>query len=294
MLLTTQTDVLARVFGDEKCIDMMAESGFDAIDWSFFGMEKGEGIFCTDAALFHAEKLRNYAESKGLKIVQAHAPFPSSRGTEPYDTEIRDRILRSMEVAARMGARNIVVHPRQHKQYMANHEEMKKATVELYRELLPYAQEWNIRICTENMWQFDTKRGYIVPSVCSSPEDFCEMIDTIDSPYLVGCLDIGHCALTGYDPAEFIRSMGKDRLQALHVHDVDYLHDCHTLPFTRNLDWEPITQALAEIGYEGNFTFEADNFIVSFPDGLKQQASILMAQTGRYLIKSIQQKMESR
>ena len=60
------------------------------------------------------------------------------------------------------------------------------------------------------------------------------------------------------------------------------------MPFLKRLNWEAITQALAEIGYEGDFTFEADSFYEGFPDGLKQDACRLMERTGRYLIERIQ------
>jgi sugar phosphate isomerase/epimerase len=82
--------------------------------------------------------------------------------------------------------------------------------------------------------------------------------------------------------------MGKDRLQALHVHDVDYVSDCHTMPFMESLDWNAVAAALAQIRYEGNFTFEADNFLIKMPRELMPEASRLMAQTGRYLIGRIE------
>ena len=110
------------------------------------------------------------------------------------------------------------------------------------------------------------------------------MLDAVDSPWIDGCLEIGHSALTGYDPADFIRTMGNQRLKALHVHDVDYHTDKHNMPFMEKLEWESICTALGEIGYDGDFTFEADNFLFKFPNELKADACALMAKTGRYLI----------
>lgn len=43
--------------------------------------------------------------------------------------------------------------------------------------------------------------------------------------------------------------------------------------------------ALREIGYQGEFTFEADNFLFGFPKELYQPAAKLMVETGRYLIR---------
>ena len=193
-----------------------------------------------------------------------------------------------MHAAALMGIRNIVVHPVQHLTYAKEKQRLWEENLAFYRSLIPYCEEYGIRVCAENMWQYDNKRRYIVDSVCSQPEEFCGLLDALDSPWIVGCLDLGHCALVGVEPEDFIRAMGKERLQALHVHDVDYLHDCHTMPFTKNLNWEAITRALAEIGYEGDFTFEADSFYEGFPPQLVPDACKLMERTGRYLVGRIQ------
>ncbi|WP_251207099.1 sugar phosphate isomerase/epimerase family protein [Acetatifactor aquisgranensis] len=287
MRLVTQTHITAETFGDEACIPILKKAGFEALDWSFFGMEQGKGIWCTDVWKEHALRLKEVAAQWDIGFSQAHAPFPSSRGEEVYDREIRERILRSVEAAALMGVRNIVVHPKQELEYAGNEEKLWEENLEFYRSLIPYCEEYGIRICAENMWQWDRKRGYIVDSVCARPDEFCRLLDELDSPWIAGCLDVGHCALVGREPQDVIRAMGSGRLQALHIHDVNYVRDCHTMPFMEDLDWEAITGALAEIGYEGDFTLEADEFLRRLPPELMPEAGCLMAKTGHYLIRRI-------
>lgn len=289
MKLVTQTQILAETFGDEACIPILKKAGFQGLDWSFFGMEQGRGVWCTDAWRDHALRLKDIAGQCGIVFCQAHAPFPSSSGEEPFDTQIRGWILRAMEAAALMGAKDIVVHPKQELWYAANADKLWEENLEFYRSLIPYCEEYGIRVCAENMWQWDKRRSYIVDSVCARPEEFCRLLDELDSPWIVGCLDLGHCALVGREPQDMIRAMGAKRLQALHVQDVNYIQDCHTMPFIEDLDWEAITGALAEIGYEGNFTFEADEFLRRFPPELMPEASGLMAKTGHYLIRRIRE-----
>lgn len=252
-------------------------------------MEQGKGVWCSDAWREHALSLKEAAARCGMGFSQAHAPFPSSRGEEPYDSDIRKWILRSMEAAALMGVHNIVVHPVQELEYATNEEKLWEENLEFYRGLIPYCEEYGIRICAENMWQWDKRRNYIVDSVCARPDEFVRLLDELDSPWVVGCLDLGHCALVGREPQDVIRAMGAKRLQALHVHDVNYVRDCHTMPFMESLDWEAITRALAEIGYEGDFTLEADEFLRGLPPELMPEASVLMAKTGRYLMKRIEE-----
>ena len=54
--------------------------------------------------------------------------------------------------------------------------------------------------------------------------------------------------------------MGGERIKALHVHDNDFVNDCHTMPMMGEMDWDSITKALADINYSGNFTLESDGF----------------------------------
>lgn len=294
MRLVTQTECPAKRFGDEECVRILAKAGFDAVDWSFFEMLNDDCHWCGDGWEEHAKRLKAVGDECGIGFAQAHAPFPSSKGEEPFDSVIRERILRAMRAAAIMGVEKIVVHPLQHLTYAQNRRELYDMNIRFYRSLVPYCEEYGIRVCVENMWQYDQRRRYIVDSVCAQPDEFCSMLDDIGSEWIVGCLDIGHSALVGIEPADFIRAMGSKRLRALHVHDVNYVRDCHTMPFVEKLDWESIAAALGEIGYEGDFTFEADNFLYPFPKELEPDASALMAKVGRYLISRIEAHREAR
>ena len=51
------------------------------------------------------------------------------------------------------------------------------------------------------------------------------------------------------------------RIQALHIHDNDCIHDDHQIPFSMNIDFSPIIKALRDIDYKGWFTLEADAFM---------------------------------
>ena len=107
----------------------------------------------------------------------------------------------------------------------------------------------------------------------------------LDSPYFVACLDTGHVSLSGEDMSVMIRGLGGRRLKALHVHDTDGYRDLHTLPFTSANDFGLIMKLLAEIGYEGDLTFEADRFFHGFPVEMYPDVAAFMCKTGRQLIK---------
>jgi sugar phosphate isomerase/epimerase len=249
-------------------------------------MQKEDSVWCGDGWKDFAIELRKTAEDLGLVFRQAHAPFPTAKGQEPYDTVIRERIIRSMEAASLLGVENIVVHPVHYDRYWGNRELQFARSVEFYKGLIPYCEEYGIRVCTENMWDRDRAK-VIRDSLCARPEEFMALVEAVDSPWLGACLDIGHAALVGQDPANMIRRMGKT-INCLHVHDVDYLHDKHTMPFTQELDWEEIANALGEVEYRGDFTYEANVFIQKLPQALWADGLKMMAAVGRYLISRIE------
>lgn len=289
MRCVTQTDCLGATFGNEQAIRILADAGYDALDMTLYTMVNDDDNWCRDDWREQALKLKEVARECKIDFSQAHAPFPTTRGEEPFDTVTMERIIRSMEIASILGVKNIVVHPKHHVSYVKNKKWLFDINVQMYKDLIPYCEKYNIHVCIENMWQYDEKRHIIVDSVCAQPEEFCAMIDAVSSPWIVACLDIGHCALVGVDPADMIRALGHNRLKALHVHDVDHLHDCHTLPYMEELDWNSITSALAEIDYSGDFTFEADNFLWKLPKELRLDGVSFMEKTGRHLVGLIEQ-----
>lgn len=290
MKLSTQTDVFAKKFGEEKAVQLLAEVGYDAIDISCFDMTYKDAPTPknTSEYLAHAKKLKKIADDCGVYFNQAHAPFPSSKTDDcvEYNKDIIEQIIRSMEFCATAGVRNIVVHPKQHLTYNEgnNKQILKEINLEFYNSLVPYCKEFGICVCTENMWQYDENRK-IVHSTCASPEEFKEYIDMINSPYLKGCLDVGHAFLVDEDIPNFIKVLGSD-LKALHVHDTGYNIDLHRLPYTcGGIDWETVMEALAAINYDGELTFESDNTLLRMPDEMLMPTAKYMVEMGRHLIR---------
>lgn len=277
-----------RLGGIDRAITFLADAGFDAYDFSCIKMNDPTYFMNQENWRDEIRRYKDVADRAGIVCNQAHAPFPSSVGDAEKNEIIFEQIVRSMEGAAILGAKCIVVHPKQHLCYAEHAAELKEMNLEFYSRLIPYAEKFGIKIATENMWQWNKHAKHPIDSTCSRAPEFCEYIDMINSPYLVGCLDIGHVFLTGADLGDFIRTMGKDRLQALHVHDNDFLHDSHTLPYLLNIDFAEMTTALREIGYEGDLTFEANAFYRNIPDALLPAAARYMCEVGKYLASQIQ------
>lgn len=288
MLLSTQTDVIFRVFGEEEGIRQFAKAGFDAIDYSMFTMSADDCHLNTGDVVAHAKHLRAVAESCGIRFNQAHAPFPGVRvGDDAYNAKMADRVIRAVKIAGTLGADSVVVHPIA---YPGGGEAQKEFNLNYYRTLEATALEYGTKVALENMWGHDSRRGYIVANVCSYGADLADYYDALANPdAFTVCLDLGHCGLIGEEPDDAIRALGTSRLGALHVHDNDYKHDSHVLPYTFgcSMNWEKITRALGEIDYRGDLTYEADNCLARIDKDALPAALSYMEQLGRVLIAKI-------
>ncbi len=285
MILSTQNSHLMSTFGIEGSIDILKNAGYDAIDMSLFCMSKDDDVFNSDGYKTRALEVRAYADRLGIPFNQSHVPFVFNwKNPNEYEERFFPRQVRALEITALLGGKIAIVHPIHHTQYLGHEEELFEKNMEFYKSLLPYAKEYNVKVAVENMWQNEPKRKCIGHDVCSRAAEFCRYIDTLNDEHFVACLDLGHCGIVGEEAQDAIRTLGHDRLHALHVHDNNYRADMHTLPGMSEMNWEEIMKALAEVDYDGELTFEADAFLHHFPRDFKPNAVKFMVEMGRYLI----------
>ncbi len=261
MKISTEIASAARLVGEQKAVELYAKAGFDAWDFSMFSMCRYDWTTRKSAPSDHplagnqylqfARELKKIGLDNGIHCNQSHAPFPVSC------PEIRSYLKRAIECTAEAGGEICVIHPDNNKTAEEN--------AEMYFELLPFAKGCNVKIATENMWNWDNEKGHSTFAACATSESFCQHIDAVNDPYLVACLDLGHAEMkgSGDGAVNMIQALGH-RLQALHIHDNDCLHDSHQIPFSMNMDFESIVNALKDIGYKGYFTLEADQYLRDF------------------------------
>ncbi len=284
MLLSTQTHALSSAFGDEKAIQMLAENGYNAADYSMFGMENPDHCLNKPAGDTHIKKLKHLADELGFKFNQTHAPFPSYiAGRDDYNAHLSTALRRSIEITAALGAKIVIIHP----VTFSDHGKQREFNLEMYEGLRTTLRANNVKAALENMFGRDSNTKQFTQAACSDPVQFIDYLDSLGCDDFTACLDLGHCGLVGFNAADMIRAIGHDRLGALHVHDNNFENDLHFLPYLHKLDWKAVCKALHDIRYSGDFTLEADNFISHFPNQLKQAASRFMCDVGYQLINMI-------
>lgn len=285
MRLSIENYVIRKHFGDEAAIKLIAGAGFDALDFSFYWMPEGENFLDRDDCIAHAQAVRSWADARGIAITQAHAPFDldlnDSAEKQAYDY---DQIRRAIACAGVMGAEQIIVH----NLVTADAADFRDVNLKFFRSLEADAKKAGVRIAVENLW--GVADGKIVGGRLSTPETLSDFLDELGPENFCGCIDLGHAAIVGEDPADFIRALGVPKLAALHVQDTDLEHDSHNLPTLGRHDWASITAALAETGYDGDLTFEIFAFLGALPKETLGEALKLAHAVGRKLISDIESK----
>ena len=282
MLFSTTTDYLERKYGLEGAVKMLIDAGFPAID--IFMFDTKMSVFSEDYKAT-AKNILEIAKEKGVIFNQAHAPFGGPY--EHYTEKLVPHFERAFEFASLVGVKTIVVHPVTKGAYLGREREHFEMNMEFYSSLIPLAKKTGVKIGIENMWGMHPVTKRIIDSVGSSPKELLLYYDTLNDPEAFTiCLDIGHVAVCMREPEDAIRTLG-DRIGAIHAHDVDYLHDSHTLPGVASLNWNNIARALADIDYKGEFTLEADNFYCGFDDELIPTVARFMADVARNISSKI-------
>ena len=274
MIVSSNMMRVYKAFGVRGTFDAFERAGIEGMD---FGNNVAEYCSTEHDEGFYRE-LGEYAKSRGVKIGQAHAPFPSSYADAEKNEKRFNEIVQSIKNASYLGAPMVVVHPCGHLDYTdeASKEISFEYNLDFYRRLIPFAREYGIKIAIENM---------DFPCVTATPEGLNKLFDALDDPIFTVCFDTGHSLIEKVDPAEAIRVIGHRLVDGCtHFHDNFGDDDDHTLPFYGKIDWESVMKALAEIGYEGDINYEAANFIKNVPTDLYVDALTYMSRVGRYLI----------
>ena len=289
MRISMEGHELRRRYGDETMIRMLKEAGFDAVDYTLYSTQDDPRILLSedDTYITHAKQLRAMLDDAGMVCNQIHAET-GMRDYFPYDPSHKKylEVVRCIEIAGILGADILVVHGVGNP-LIYDEEKMIQCNVEYYKSLIPYCEKNGVRVAVENLLQMDPESKQYC-SFIGTAYALSRVVKECDSPWIVGCMDIGHAALF-QDPVEFIREAAPGVIQALHVQDVDYVDDRHMLPFTQDLDWSEIMKALKETGYQGDLTFEIVLYMKRMPDALMPDALKFAHRVGEYLVSLYQQ-----
>ena len=250
------------------------EAGFESLDVNINNeiadetayragdFEKAGSIFDRpmDEIMAHFVPEFSEIEKNGLVIGQAHAPFPTYIPGKPDSLErIIPIIMNSLKFCQKANIPFLVVHGV--KDPLLPQETLDAYNDRLYSSLIPTLLEGNTVVCAENLWnRSPADRNIITPAHGSDADAMVAFLDDLNAragKEVFGlCLDTGHLNMLGLDPVPFIHKLGK-RIKVLHIHDNNGgSEDQHLAPYTGTLDFDALMQALADVGYDGDLSFE--------------------------------------
>jgi len=206
-----------------------------------------EGIEATPMEdLKAARRLGRLARQAGVPIHSIvyggwNAPFSDS------DPEVREKGLAAMRTALRsakaIGADAVLLVPAVVNENVRYGDAYERSQ-EYIRKLLPLAEELDVIIAVENVWN----------KFLLSPLEFARYVDEFDSPWLKAYFDVGNVIIFGY-AQDWLRTLGK-RIVKIHLKDFKREGYQWTNLLDGDVNWPQVRQALDEIGYYGFLTPE--------------------------------------
>lgn len=292
MKLSTSTNLIytrrerSGVISVSAAMSMGAQAGFETFDLNGCDNTNPGHALVQDDWHRWAKAIHRHAQGLGVTFSQSHLPIynicaPDTVENWGWKEELSRRTL---EASGIVGVKWVVVHAGT---AFSNGLYDRKRTLDQNAEYLSNLASRAVAagcegIAVENMPQASGGRS-LNPMICATTDGLIELVDTLNSPHVGICWDFGHANLTRESQPDSLRRVGK-RLKATHVQDNMGTSDEHTLPFRGNIPWEEIMPVLAEIGYQGDFTYEIQNYLKDVPPQLYLSALALARQTGEHLI----------
>ena len=245
--IVTTTDVFEDGYPADVAIDRLARLGYEGIDMGFDYWIFEGSPFLADDYLEWARDLREHAAEVGIPYTHAHAPG---------EADDDDWIKRSIEAAAVLGARYLVIHPIFQTDGKTINGRLKFISVnkKAIEKWLPLAEERGVVLLSEN----------ILWGASSDPRAIAELVKSVDSPYFGWCFDVGHAWSCGYAP-DIIKKCCVAPL-SLHIQDNHGNGDEHLIPGDGTIDFDLFIAALKDVGYLGDCVLEAHHQSLDAPD----------------------------
>ena len=263
--IVTTTDVFEDGYDAAAAARRLAALGYEGIDMGFDYWTFDGSPFLADDYLDWAREARGSADAAGIAYTHAHAPG---------EADADDMLERSIEAAAVLGARYLVVHPvwrDKNGNTISNKRHFIRVNTAAIKKWLPLAQERGVTLLSEN----------ILWGASSDPRIIAELVESVGSDWFGWCFDVGHAWCCGYAP-DVLKQCAVAPL-SLHIQDNNGSGDQHLIPGDGTIDWALFTGTLREIGYLGDCVMEAHHQSLEAPDADRDAILTHLLETARPL-----------
>lgn len=288
MRLSTTTGTFSRTLSGgytpyKEAIRRLKAVGYDVLDINFCRALTGQTDLANDNWETLMHELREEAEKLGIEFSQSHPVFlpghPNHQKPELLET-YHEMMRRSIIASSILGVKWAVVHPHEDRETTAlDTDACIKDNMDHFAPFVELAVKRNVGIAFENMIERETSKRRFA----SHAAELVALIDAWNDPRVGACWDFGHANFLYKDQRPALRMLGK-RLKATHVNDNYGKSDEHMFPFHGSVDWRAIMPVLAEIGYEGDFTYETHMEFYHLPEHLKDPLAKVGLDIAKYCL----------
>lgn len=273
----------------ERMMKYAKDAGFDTLDISFYDWSLPNSPFLTENWRAWIDGIAEEKERLGMKFGQCHAytyDFLNPSLTKEERERHEELVLRSIECCYIVGSRLCVTHPDTDYTAVRQTAVSEEKNLAYFRQLLDKVSQFDMSLAVENMCDITIapKRKY-----GAYPEELLALSEKMNDQRFGICWDFEHADIMKQDQRAALKLLGR-HLYATHVSDTHSATDpdlMHILPLMGTVNWQEVMETLGEIGYNGYFSFEVNNYGRYFPECLLPEALRLMYHVGEYLMQLV-------
>jgi hexulose-6-phosphate isomerase len=256
-----------------QLLEPVHKAGFQGIQ---LGMSDPPGELTRRSTDADVTKLARACRDAGLEphsLVSTYRFFAEDESDRKRSIE---DTRRSLDIAAGLGARSILLHPGQLTPAVP-YDDCWKFALEALDALKTKAASMHIRLGLENVWN----------RFLMSPLEFVRLLDELNSPAVGIWFDIGNVVAIGF-PEQWVRILGGKRLVGIHIKDFrrgpgDHFgtYDGFVPLFHGSVNWPVVMRQLASAGFDDYLVTEVSLGHMPLPDALREisgQLDVLLSQ----------------
>ena len=217
------------------------------------------------------------------RLLTVHGPCVSVNLANPEDSLYRQSYADTFRLAARLGARHVVVHTNESltPEQRADGKALRAAqdlVRSRLREIENIAAAVRQQAGTGILPQLVIENVGLHRNMLFNEQEYVELIRSF--PYCAALLDLGHAHVNGWELCRVIEALG-DRLVSYHVHDNDGSGDTHQPVGKGTIPWGPVLAAVKKYTPDADCVFEYANGTFADAAGLADHLADVMGRIGR-------------
>lgn len=226
-------------------LDVISKLGFDYLELT---MDAPQAHYSVIRRI--KDDLLEALERLNMGLVCHMPTFVSTADlTEGLRETSLNEMLKSLEVAAELGAMKVVLHPSPHRGLAVFViDQVRQYALRSLEAIVKKADRLGLYLCLENM--FPQTNSLV------NPEDFVEVFERF--PTLRMTLDTGHARIEGKGGTKILAFIERfpDRIYHVHANDNLGKEDNHLPIGAGTIDFPKVVKALKAIGYDETITLE--------------------------------------